>query len=151
MAPFDTSSILPDEHAGYGAVGDIGELDVLHDREYRVRAFCLSADRFLVRGAVRDEKPPDLYIVDDDQPLTIHHMRIDLEVGFPSLEIMAASVRFETHPHGGCPAIIDHWAEDGEVVRTIEAGGDFETPIPIARRAAKLGLELDDHRLRFHR
>ena len=36
-------------------------------------------------------------------------MQIDLEVGFPSLEIVKASVRFETHPHGGCPAIIDHY------------------------------------------
>jgi DUF2889 family protein len=232
MAPFDTSSILADEHAGYGTVGDLGELDALHDREYRVRAYRLSADRFLVRGAVRDQKPPGLYIVDDDQPLTIHHMQIDLEVGFPSLEILAAAVRFETHPHGGCPAIIEHygglvglsiargfthkvrelfggprgcthttallqamapvavqctwsmdatgtsteagegapvaldkrrarwssnlntchvWAEDGEVVRTIEAGGDFETPIPIARRAAQLGVGPDDDRLRFRR
>ena len=82
---------------------------MLHDREYRVRAFRLSADRLLIRGAVRDQKPPNLYIVDDDQPLTIHHMQIDLEVGFPSLEIVAAAVRFETHPHGGCPAIIDHY------------------------------------------
>jgi DUF2889 family protein len=233
MAPFDTSTILPDEHAGYGAVGDIGRLDVLHDREYRVRAFRLSADRLLIRGAVRDQKPPGLYIADDDEPLTIHHMQIDLEVGFPSLEIVAAAVRFETHPHGGCPAIIEHygglvglsiargfthkvrelfggprgcthttallqamapvavqctwsmdavetstragpedgpvalekprarwssnlntchvWAEDGEVVRTIEAGGDFETPIPIVGRAAQLGLEPDDQRVRLQR
>ncbi len=233
MARFDTSPILPDEHTGYGAIDDISELDVLHDREYRVRAFRLTADRFLVRGAVRDQKPPGLYIVDDDKPLTIHHMQIDLEVGFPSLEIVAAAVRFETHPHGGCPSIIDHygglvglsiargfthkvrelfggprgcthttallqamapvavqctwsmdaaetstwagsegepvaldkrrarwssnlntchvWAEDGEVVRTIEAGGDFETPIPIARRASELGVGPDDQRLRFHR
>ncbi len=106
---FDTGSILPADHDGYGDIDDIGELDVLHDREYRVRAFRLSAERLLIRGAVRDQKPPNLYIADDDQPLTIHHMQIDLEVAFPSLEIVAAAVRFETHPHGGCPSIIDHY------------------------------------------
>jgi DUF2889 family protein len=230
---FDTSSILPDPRAGYGGTDDVDELDVLHDREYRVRAFRLSADRLLIRGAVRDQKPPDLYIADDDQPLTIHHMQIDLEVGFPSLEIVAAAVRFETHPHGGCPSIIDHygglvglsiargfthkvrelfggprgcthttallqamapvavqcfwsmnasdasaasephdeqavrerrragwvsnlntchvWAEDGELVTTVQAGGDFGTPLFIAKRAAELGLQPNDERLRLHR
>jgi hypothetical protein len=227
---FDTGSILPADHDGYGDIDDIGELDVLHDREYRVRAFRLSADRLLIRGAVRDQKPPNLYIVDDDQPLTIHHMQIDLEVAFPSLEIVAAAVRFETHPHGGCPAIIDHygglvglsiargfthkvrelfggprgcthttallqamapvavqcfwsmdaadasttastegvddrrlarwstnlntchvWAEDGELVARLDAGGEFGTPIFIAERAAELGLEGDDQRLRLNR
>ncbi len=227
---FDTGSILPADHDGYGDIDDIGELDVLHDREYRVRAFRLSADRLLIRGAVRDQKPPNLYIVDDDQPLTIHHMQIDLEVAFPSLEIVAAAVRFETHPHGGCPAIIDHygglvglsiargfthkvrelfggprgcthttallqamapvavqcfwsmdaadasttastegaddrrlarwstnlntchvWAEDGELVTHLEAGGEFGMPIFIAKRAAELGLEGDDQRLRLNR
>jgi hypothetical protein len=238
---FDTRSILPADDAGYDGIDDIGELDVLHDREYRVRAFRLADDRLLIRGAVRDQKPPNLYIADDDQPLTIHHMQIDLEVGFPSLQIVKASVRFETHPHGGCPAIIDHygglvglsiargfthkvrelfggprgcthttallqamapvavqcfwsmeaadattqaepdakgddaddaddrardrrrgrwstnlntchvWAEDGELVTSIEAGGDFGIPIFIAKRVAELGLETDDERLRLHR
>ena len=143
-------------------------------------------------------------------------------------------MRFETHPHGGCPSIIDHygglvglsiargfthkvrelfggprgcthttallagdgpgrgavllvdgrrptrarraepeddagsvdrrrerwasnlntchvWAEDGELVTDIEAGGEFGTPIFIAKRAAELGLGPDDERLRLHR
>ncbi|MGH9135098.1 MAG: DUF2889 domain-containing protein [Ilumatobacteraceae bacterium] len=232
-SPFDTGSILPDPHPGGADDGyDTRDLDVLHDREYRVRAYRLAADRLLIRGAVRDQKPPDLYIADDDEPLTIHHMQIDLEVAFPSLEIMAASVRFATHPHGGCPSIIDHygglvglsiargfthkvrelfggprgcthttallqamapvavqcfwsmnaaeansepehvdeqalhrrrraawltnlnschvWAEDGELVKTIEAGGEFGTPIFITERAAALGIGLDDPRLRLH-
>ena len=228
---FDTGSILPSDSDGYGDIGDIGELDVLHDREYRVRAFRLSAERLLIRGAVRDQKPPNLYIADDDQPLTIHHMQIDLEVAFPSLEIVAAAVRFENHPHGGCPSIIDHygglvglsiargfthkvrelfggprgcthttallqamapvavqcfwsmdaadanrttepegtardrlserwasnlntchvWAEDGELVTNLQAGGEFGVPIFIAKRAAELGLEPDDQRLRLNR
>ncbi len=84
---FDTSTILPSD-----PVGDDGEaLEVLHDREYRVRAFrkrddlCSSAvgPRPETAGAVRRHRP---------DPLTIHHMQIDLEVAFPStLEMIGAN------------------------------------------------------------
>jgi hypothetical protein len=80
--------------------------EILHDREYRVRAFRLADDRLLIRGAVRDQKPPGLYLPDDPEPLTMHHMQVDLEVAFPSLEIIDARVVFEAHPHTTCPAII---------------------------------------------
>lgn len=97
---FATDSILPPDPPG---------LDVLHDREYRVRAFRLSDDRILVRGGVRDQKPPGLYVDDDPDPLTIHHMRVDLQVGFPGLEILDVTVGFETHPTSECPSIVDHY------------------------------------------
>jgi hypothetical protein len=84
-------------------------LDVLHDREYRVRAYRLADDRLLIRGAVRDQKPPGMYLVDDDQPLTMHHMQVDLELAFPSLEIVDAEVVFDAHPHSTCPVIVEHY------------------------------------------
>ena len=43
------------------------------------------------------------------------------------------------------------WAEDGELVTHLQAGGEFGTPIFIAKRAAELGLEPDDQRLRLNR
>jgi hypothetical protein len=43
------------------------------------------------------------------------------------------------------------WAEDGELVARLDAGGEFGTPIFIAERAAELGLEGDDQRLRLNR
>jgi hypothetical protein len=95
---FDRNEILPPDP----------ELEVLHDREYRVRAFRKDPN-LLIRGAVRDQKPPHLYIESDDQPLTIHHMQVDLEVAFPSLEIVAANVVFETHPTETCPVITTHY------------------------------------------
>ncbi len=86
---FDTSTILPSD-----PVGDDGEpLEVLHDREYRVRAFRRRDDLLLVRGAVRDQKPPGLYIEIDPEPMTIHHMQIDLEIAFPTLEIVGRDGR----------------------------------------------------------
>ena len=66
---FRAGEILPPDPDG---------LEVLHDREYRVRAFALSPERILIRGAVRDQKPPGVYLADDPEPLTMHHMQVDL-------------------------------------------------------------------------
>jgi hypothetical protein len=85
------------------------DLTVLHDREYRVRAYRLAADRLLIQGAVRDQKPPGLYLEGDTAPLTVHHMQLSMEVAFPSLEIVGATVDFEAHPHGTCPTIVEHY------------------------------------------
>ena len=98
MTSLDRNEILPSDP----------DLEILHDREYRVRAFRKDPN-LLLRGSVRDQKPPHLYIVEDPNPLTIHHMQIDLEVGFPSLEIVAAAVHFEVFPHDTCTHIIEHY------------------------------------------
>jgi hypothetical protein len=101
---FDGESILPAD-----PVADDGTRpEVLHDREYRVRAFRLADDRVVLRGAVRDQKPPGLYL-DDDDPLTVHHMQIDMEVAYPLLEIVAVDVRLLTHPNEDCPRIEQHY------------------------------------------
>ncbi len=95
---FDRDEILPTDP----------ELEVLHDREYRVRAFRKDPN-ILIRGAVRDQKPPNLYFANDPSPLTIHHMQVDVEVAFPTLQIEAVTVHFEMHPNDTCPMIIDHY------------------------------------------
>ena len=102
MTPFATDDILPPPPPD--------ALEVLHDREYRVRAYQVADDRLLLQGAVRDQKPPGLYVPDDPEPLTMHHMQLSFEVAFPSLEIVAAGVDFEAHPHETCPSIAEHYA-----------------------------------------
>ncbi|MET0326570.1 MAG: DUF2889 domain-containing protein [Ilumatobacteraceae bacterium] len=97
---FRTDSILPPDPEG---------LEVLHDREYRVRAYKVSEDELLIRGAVRDQAPPGLHLAEDPDPLTMHHMQVDLHVAFPSAEIIAAEVLFESHPHTTCPTIAEHY------------------------------------------
>lgn len=99
-SPFDRTEILPPDP----------DLEVLHDREYRVRAFRKDPN-ILIRGSVRDQKPPGLYIAEDPDPLTIHHMQVDLEVAFPSLKIVAASVHFEMFPNEICPVITTRYDE----------------------------------------
>jgi len=97
---FATDPILPPDPDG---------LEVLHDREYRVRAFRTGDDRLLIRGAVRDQKPPGMYVPDDPDPLTMHHMVVELEVDFPSLVIARAEAVLDIHPHTECPQIEEHY------------------------------------------
>ena len=46
MRMFRSDTILPPDPEG---------LEVLHDREYRVRAYRVSDEELLIRGAVRDQ------------------------------------------------------------------------------------------------
>lgn len=80
-----------------------------HERAYIVRAYRKGPDTLVLRGAVRDQKPPGLYVPDDPEPLTVHHMIVDLVISVPALEITAATVVLETHPHTSCPRIEDHY------------------------------------------
>lgn len=80
-------------------------LELVHERSYIVRAFRKGDDVLVLRGAVRDQKPPGLYLAEDPDPLTIHHMVVDLHIAVPSLEIVDAQVVFEMHPHATCPEI----------------------------------------------
>lgn len=98
---FASASILPSDPIDDGGA----PLDVIHDREYRVRAFRLRNDVMLIRGAVRDQKPPGLFVDADPSPLTMHHMQIDLEIGYPTMEILRAKVGIEIHPNDACPSI----------------------------------------------
>jgi hypothetical protein len=82
---------------------------LLHTRNYEVRAFKQDEATLILRGAVKDDKPAGLYVPEDSEPLTIHHMIVDVTVAFPSLDITGASVVFEANPHATCPAITDHY------------------------------------------
>jgi len=101
VTTFLTDSILPPEPEG--------ALPILHDREYRVRAYRLTDDRLLIQGAVRDQKPPGLYIQVDPEPLTIHHMQLSMTISFPELEILEVTTHFEMHPRDECPTITSHY------------------------------------------
>jgi hypothetical protein len=82
---------------------------VLHTRTYAVRSYRKAEDLVLLRGTVQDQKPAGLYIEGDDEPLTIHHMLVELVVRYPELRIEEATVTFGTHPHTTCPGIAAHY------------------------------------------
>jgi hypothetical protein len=81
------------------------DLVPLHTRDYRVAAFRVDAATLLLRGEVEDVKPPGVYFADDPDPLTVHHMVVELTISVPTLDIVGAEVVFQTHPHAICPAI----------------------------------------------
>ncbi|MGH1488585.1 MAG: DUF2889 domain-containing protein [Acidimicrobiales bacterium] len=85
------------------------DFPLLHDRVYSVRAYRKSDTELLIRGQIQDQKPPGVYVDDDPDPLTVHHMVLDIVVQFPTLEISSAEVVMETHPHASCTDITDHY------------------------------------------
>lgn len=91
------------------AAPPLPDLPLIHQRTYDVKSFVEAHDRIRVRGSVQDDKPPGLYVEDDPEPLTIHHMIVELSVQVPSMQIVDAEVTFEVHPHGRCPRIVEHY------------------------------------------
>jgi len=84
-------------------------LELMHTRTYETRVYLLSDTELLARGAVRDRKPPGLYIEGDRDEIDIHEMQVELRVSLPDLVITAARVDFATHPAPTCPGIAGHY------------------------------------------
>ena len=77
------------------------DLPLIHTRNYEVRAFKVSDSEIMLRGAVRDDKAPGLYVDGDPEPLTIHHMVVELRVSYPTFEILDATlIALEHDPTG---------------------------------------------------
>ncbi len=106
ITDFDAVLAGPGDDPAHGADDD---LELLHERTYIVRSFRRRDGMLVVRGAVQDRKPPGLYVRDDPDPLTIHHMIVQLVVAVPSLEIVDAGVRFAAYPMEICPTITEHY------------------------------------------
>ena len=85
------------------------DLELIHTRGYDVKGYWRTDGTLLIRGAVRDELPPGFYDVDDNEPLVMHHMVVELSVALPDLVITEARVEFLAHPHHACPNVIDHY------------------------------------------
>lgn len=85
------------------------DLEPIHTRIYEVRAFRVDDSHILLRGVVRDTKPPGLYVEDDPEPLTIHHMIVDMTVEITTMTIETVEVVFESHPSTTCPSIVPHY------------------------------------------
>jgi hypothetical protein len=82
---------------------------LIQDRTYRVRVYAEDDHMMRARGMVRDIKPPGVYVRSDPDPLTVHHMVVDLLVSYPELEVRDANVVIETHPNVACPRVADHY------------------------------------------
>ncbi len=81
------------------------EGELIHDRNYSIKAYRESSTALRLRGQIHDEKPPGMYIAGDPDPMSVHLMVVDLVISFPSLEIVSAEVVMEVTPHRGCTSI----------------------------------------------
>ncbi|MGY9074374.1 MAG: DUF2889 domain-containing protein [Acidimicrobiales bacterium] len=88
-----------------------GGVPVLHNREYRVQTYRVGPDRLMIHGALRDQRPPGLAIPDDPEPLTIHHMTLELLVSYPEGEVLDVTTTFRTHPRSNCTDIVERYDE----------------------------------------
>jgi hypothetical protein len=93
---------LPNSHP---ILPDNPEYLPIHTRNYEVRAFKVNDNEILLWGAVRDDKPAGMYVQNDDEVLTIHHMVVQLRISFPMMEILDASAELKEFPHHECPGI----------------------------------------------
>jgi len=83
-----------------------GEEEIpVHNRIYSVKSFRIGAETMRIRGRVTDTKPAGLYVPNDDEPLEVHDMVVDLVVSYPTLVITSIEVVLDTHPHEACPSI----------------------------------------------
>ena len=105
---FETKAEVFDEIAPHPD-GVHADSQLIHERAYVVRAYRKDDQTLVLRGSVRDQKPPGLYVPEDPEPLTVHHMIVNLHIAVPSLQITQAKAVLETHPHTGCPRIEDHY------------------------------------------
>lgn len=78
---------------------------LIHHRTYDVFSYRLGPDQMMLRGIVHDQKPPGIYFEGDTEPLSVHHMVVDLTLAFPSLEITKADVTMNVTPHTNCNRI----------------------------------------------
>ncbi len=85
------------------------ESELIHERAYVVRAYRKGPDLLVLRGSVRDQKPPGLYVDDDPEPMTVHHMIVDLHIAMPSMEIVWAKAVLAVHPHLTCTNVEAHY------------------------------------------
>ena len=85
------------------------EDEPLHRRNYAVRSYRISRDRFLIRGVVDDRKRASNWIPSDSSMMVMHHMVIDLVIEYPTLTILKADVTFEAHPNDICFHIEDRY------------------------------------------
>lgn len=86
-------------------------LELVHTRNYETKVYLVSETELLARGAVRDTKPPGLYVEGDPDELDIHEMHVELRVSLPDLVITGARVDLFTHPAANCPSIASHYQE----------------------------------------
>ena len=75
----------------------------LHTRAYEIDSYLEDDDHFRLVGHLRDVKPDGLWGIEDSEPMTIHHMQLEVVINATTLTITQVEVFMHVHPHTYCP------------------------------------------------
>jgi Protein of unknown function (DUF2889) len=75
----------------------------LHTRAYEVEALLEDDDHIRIVGHLRDVKPDGLWGIEDTEPITIHHMQLEMVIHATTLVITSVDVFMHVHPQVYCP------------------------------------------------
>jgi Protein of unknown function (DUF2889) len=84
---------------------------LLHQRAYEIDSVMEDAEHFRLIGHMRDRDPHGLWSIQDTEPLTVHHMQVELLVHADTLTIVDISVQMHVHPQVECPNILPEYQQ----------------------------------------
>jgi Protein of unknown function (DUF2889) len=79
--------------------------ELIHQRTYDISAYFEGQNHFRLVGMLKDVKPDGMWGVEDDEPMTIHHMELHLVVSALTLEITEVFTKMHVHPQVECVLI----------------------------------------------
>ena len=75
----------------------------LHTRAYEIESLLEDDEHFRLVGHLRDVKPDGLWSISDTEPMTIHHMQLEIVIHAATLTITDVDVFMHVHPQTYCP------------------------------------------------
>jgi hypothetical protein len=79
--------------------------ELIHQRAYEIGSYFEGDAHFRLIGHIRDVKPDGMWGIDDDRPMTIHHMELHLVIEATTLTITEVFTKMHVTPHAECPII----------------------------------------------
>lgn len=84
---------------------------LLHTRAYEIESVLEDDRHFRLIGHLRDANPDGLWGIADAEPLTIHHMQVELLIQVPALTIVDVSVQMHVRPQRECSDILPAYGQ----------------------------------------
>ncbi len=78
---------------------------LLHKRTYEIEALFENAEHFRLVGHLRDVNPNGMWVIEDTEPMTVHHMELHVVVNAFTLSITEVFTKMHVHPQEECPII----------------------------------------------
>jgi Protein of unknown function (DUF2889) len=84
---------------------------ILHKRSYQIDAVVESDTHFRLIGHLHDVSPDGLWGIEDNEPMTLHHMQLELVLEAATLTITDVDVLMHVHPNRECPQTLPKYEQ----------------------------------------